>query len=743
MDTTLPHIPRNGLIARIARVAYRRRRDVVAAWIGLVVVLSVLSSSIGGELRNDFSLGGAESEEANELLDAGGLGNRGGYSGQIVFRAGEGVDGGVDAPHVRQAMETFFADVTAAVPEVGIVSPYGDGADAQIAPSGDVAFATVQFGDLDVDDATELAEEIVGVRSSFEPPDGVQVDLGGELFFERTEFSTEAFGFLMAMVILLLAFGSVLAMGLPIVTALIGIGCGVGIVMLVANVFDIPEYGPQAAMLVSIGVGIDYALLIVTRYRDELRAGHEPEAAVVRAMTTAGRSVLFAGLTVVVALLGLLLGGVSAIQALAIAMSIGVLMVMLASLTLVPALLGFAGRNIDRLSVHRRDRAAKDPRATVWYRWSRFVQRRPGPITVAASVVLIALALPLFWMRLGFSDAGNRPGTDTSRRAYDMVSAGFGPGYNGPLFVAADLPGDDAEDQAVLAELTSRLDADGGIARAVPPTTNDRGDVAFVQVFPTSSPQDEATFDTVHRLRDDIAPAAVEGTSAELLVGGRTAAAVDFGDVQTRQMPIFIGAVLVLSFLLLLAVFRSVLVAVKAVIMNTLSIGAAYGAVVAIFQWGWAADLLGVGEPGPIEAWAPMTLFAITFGLSIDYEVFLLSRIKEEHEMTGDTGTAVADGLAKTARLITAAAAIMVCVAGGFVFSAERAVQMFGLGLAVAIFVDAAIVRSLLVPAAMELLGERNWWLPRWLDRILPRIDVDGSTRVDAARVPAFAGRQE
>jgi RND superfamily putative drug exporter len=717
---------------RIARTCYRRRRSVVTLWIGLLVLLTVLGSSVGGELRNDFSLPGAESQDATDLLEAGGLGNRGGYAGQIVFRAADGVDD----PAVRSTMERFFADVTAEVPEVGILSPYSDAGRAQVAPNGSVAFAEVQFGDISLDDASALADQVVEVRSQAELPDALQVELGGELFFEEAAPSSEALGFVAAMIILLIAFGSVLAMGLPLVTALFGIGCGLGLVMLAAIGLDIPEFGPQGATLVAIGVGIDYALLIVTRFRDELQGGQEPEEAVVTAMATAGRSVFFAGSTVVVALAGLLLGGVPVIRSLAVAMCLAVLMVMLASLTLVPALLGFAGRNIDRLSVHRQSRRGpKDPRSTVWYRWSRVVQRRPGSIALIATVVLVLLALPVFGMHLGLSDAGNRPDTDTSRRSYDLLSESFGPGYNGPLFLAADLPGDPAEDEVVLERLGARLEADRGVAAVQPPITNETGDAGFVQVFPTGSPQDADTFDTVHRLRDEVVPSVVEGTSADVLVGGMPAWAVDFGDVQRSQMPIFIAAVLVLSFVLLLAVFRSVLVAVKAVIMNTLSIGAAYGAVVALFQWGWGADLLGLGEPGPVEAWAPMTLFAIVFGLSIDYEVFLLSRMKEEYDLTGDTSTAVADGLAKTARLITAAAAIMVCVAGGFVLSDERGVQIFGLGLAVAIFVDAAIVRTLLVPAAMELLGDRNWWLPRWLDRILPRLDVDGGT----VPVPASA----
>jgi RND superfamily putative drug exporter len=712
----------------IARLSYRRRRLVVVLWVGLVVALFALSSSLGGDLRNDLSIPGAESEEATELLEDGGLGGRGGYTGQIVFQAEQGVDD----PGVRSSLQELFAEITAAVPGVGVLSPYDDEGRSQVAPDGEVAFAELQFGDIPLDDATDLADEIVDVRSDSDVPAGVQVELGGELFFEEVEFSSEGIGFLAAMVILLIAFGSVLAMGLPLVTAVFGIAAGLAIVTLVANVIDVPDFGPQTVMLIAIGVGIDYALLIVTRFREELRAGREPEEGVVRAMATAGRSVVFAGTTVVIALLGLMLSSLTVFRSLAVTTSIGVLMVMAATLTLVPALLGFAGRSIDKLSVHRRGREAKDPRSTLWYRWSRLVQRRPVPVTVAAAAVLLALAAPVFGMRLGLSDAGNRPDSDTSRRAYDLVAESFGPGFNGPLFLAADLRGDAAENVAVLERLSAGLEADEGVALALPPTTNEAGEVGFVQLFPTTSPQDEDTDDTVGRLRDQVVPRAVEGTSTDILVGGAPAGVVDFGEVQSSQLPVFIAAVLLLTFLLLMAVFRSVPVALKAVVMNMLSIGAAYGAIVAVFQWGWGESVLGL-EPGPIDAWVPMALFAITFGLSIDYEVFLLSRIREEHDRTGDTTTAIADGLAKTARVITAAAAIMVSVAAGFVLSDERGVAAFGLGLAVAIFVDAAIVRTLLAPAAMELMGERNWWMPRWLARIVPHVDVDGSTVPEGA----------
>ena len=705
------------MLQRLARTCYRRRRLVALAWIGILIAATAVSSAFGGDLRNDFSLPGSESQAASDLLDEGGFVGAAGQRGQIVFAASSGIDD----PAVQRAMEEFFAAVRTEVDRVEVASPYGGG--GQIAQDGSVAFADVEFGDVPLDVAQDRAAEVAALRNITSFPESVQVELGGELFYEESEFSSEGVGLVAAVVILLVAFGSVLAMGLPILTALFGIGCGMAIVMLAAHVLDVPDFAPAAVAMVTIGVGIDYALFLVTRYREELAAGRGPEAAVVRAMDTAGRAVLFAGTTVVIALLGLLVVGLAATRSLAVAVSSGVLMVMLASLTLLPALLGFAGRHIDRFSIgwHRLDRGGQ---TSVWYRWSRVVQSRPIPIAAVGLSVLLVLTAPVVSMRLGFGDAGNRPDSDTARRAYDLISESFGPGYNGPVFLAAELTGD-LSDESVLERLDAALTNDPGVAHVAPPVLSVDRRVAVVQVFPTTSPQDEATSELVHRLRGDVLPQVVTGTDARVLVGGSVAAVTDASDLQSSRMPLFIGAVLIVSFLVLMAVFRSVAVALKAVLLNLLSIGAAYGVVVAVFQWGWGAGVLGLGEPGPVEAWAPMMLFAILFGLSMDYEVFLLSRVKEEYDRTGDNATAVADGLARTARLITAAAAIMICVFGGFVLSVDRALQLFGLGLATAILVDVTIVRLLLVPATMELLGDRNWWLPGWLDGLLPRLTVD------------------
>jgi RND superfamily putative drug exporter len=569
----------------------------------------------------------------------------------------------------------------------------------------------------------------------------VRVELGGDIFAAQTFNGQEGIGVLAAIIILLVAFGSVLAMGLPILTALFGLGCGIAVVELAANVIVMPNFTTQAAAMIGIGVGIDYSLFIITRFRQALHDGREPRDAVVLAMDTAGRAVLFAGITVVISLLGMLTVGLAIPRGVGIGAALAVLLVMLASLTLLPAILGFTGRNIDKFGLPHRKHAEGEVREAFWYRWSRVVQHRPWPAALAGLVVLLALALPVFSLRLGFSDAGNRPTSDTTRRAYDMLSEAFGPGFNGPLLVATATP-HGASDLATLRALGSDFRQTPGVVFVTPPIPNAAQTAAIMQVFPSTSPQDEATNRLVRHLRADVVPPAVQGTGLSPKIGGITTATVDFAHFTGRRLPVFMGAVLALSFLLLLVVFRSILVPIKAVVMNLLSIGAAYGVIVAVFQWGWAHNLVGVGREGPIDAWAPMMLFAVVFGLSMDYEVFLLSRIREEYDRNGDNGLAVADGLAATARVITAAAAIMVCVFASFVLGDDRSIKLFGLGLAVAVFVDATVVRMVLVPATMELLGDRNWWLPKWLQRVVPVVHVDAELDTVDVELAALTAEQ-
>jgi len=752
------------MLVRLARFSFRRRWIMVfAIWLPLLVALNALSGIIGSNFHTDFALPDSESKQVTDILTSGGQGERGGSAAQIVFTASQGTDD----PQVRAAMEALFTQI-ATIPGLSVISPYSpEGAQFNSATA-PISFAQIS---LDVHGQSEqlaLADKIKAMGAEVSVP-GLRVEYGGQLFATFAFPESELLGILAAVLILLLAFGSVLAMGLPIGTAIFGLATGIGIIGIASRGFSMPEFSPQMAAMIGLGVGIDYALFIVTRYRENLHAGMDPEEATVAAVDSSGRAVLFAGTTVMISLLGLFVVGLQFVRGLAVSGAIAVLVMMIAAVTLLPALIGFVGRRIDNTSraaavsvslfvvlallgiftgmpiglallgalglavvvmlvsllpfgrslrttmPHRRD---KPPEQRLWYRWSRFIQHRPWPALAVGGTVLLVLALPLFGIRLGFSDTGNLPEDTTARQAYDLISEGFGPGYTGPLVLVTDDPAATAE---TVAAVTAALRSTEGVAFATDAVEVTPG-VDLWQVFATSGPQDEATTELVNRLRSTVLPS----TPLDVKVGGFNAGSIDFADYLAGRLPILIGGVLVLSFLLLMAVFRSVLVPLKAVIMNLLSVGAAYGVVVAIFQWGWGKDLFGVGKPGPVEAWAPMMLFAIVFGLSMDYEVFLLSRMKEEFDRTGDNATAVADGLAVTARVITAAALIMVCVFAAFVLGEDRQLKLFGLGMAVAVFLDATIVRMVLVPATMELLGDRNWWLPKWIDRLLPHINVEG-----------------
>jgi RND superfamily putative drug exporter len=710
------------MLRRLATFTYRRRRWVLVLWIVGVIAMTVLAGRVGDDYSDSFQVTGTESSEAQDLLERA-FPERAGDSGQLVLRA----PGGIDDPAVRARTEATIAEL-ARVQDVGeIVSPYDPAGAQQVAPGGRIAFADIQFtvGAQDVTRAASAKmEEIARVGEEI---DGVTFEMGGRQVHNR-EFgaSSELIGLIAAVVILLIAFGSVLAMGLPILTAVLGIAGGIAIVGLLSNITVAPDVTVQLAAMIGLGVGIDYALFIVTRYRQGLDDGLDPERAVVLALDTAGRAVLFAGATVVISLCGLFLMGVDFIRGLGVGAASTVLVMMLASVTLVPALLGFTGRNIDRLSIPGLNRKETSTRESIWFRWSRVVQRWPWTAALVGFAILLVLAVPFLSLHLGFSDNGNNPTTDTSRRAYDALAEGFGPGFNGPLVVAARTPGGPES----LAELADALADVPGVAQVGPVVPNAQGDAAVIRVIPTTSPQSEETQDLIQRLRDDVVPSAIDGTGARVLIGGITAASDDVATTLAGRLPIFIGGVLALSFLLLLAVFRSILVPVKAVLMNLLSIGAAYGVVVAVFQWGWLSGPLGIDGTGPIEPFVPMFLFAIVFGLSMDYEVFLLSRIREEYDRSGDNGLAVADGLAATARVITAAAAIMIMVFASFVLGDFRIIKVFGLGLAVAIFIDATIVRILLVPATMELLGKANWWFPKWL-RWVPQLHVEADYHLE------------
>ncbi|HEV3134073.1 MAG TPA: MMPL family transporter [Acidimicrobiia bacterium] len=709
------------MLRRLAAWCYRRRRRVVVGWVIALVVISVLGQTVGGGLLKTFSLPGTESDRAFSVLKREFA--RKGDTGDLVFRV-KG-PGDVNSADVRNEIEPVFEKLRKEPHVVSVTSPYEPAGNRFIAQGGKIAYAEILFDVQANDVPLDLASNMRTIAKDANSP-RVQVELGGSMFTEQTQPASEAIGILAAVVILLIAFGSLLAMGMPIMTALFGIGIGLAFVNLLARVLDVPSFAPQVTALIGIGVGIDYALFISTRYREGLHEGRDPENAVVHAIDTSGRAVLFAGGTVVISLLGLFLIGVSFIRGLAVGASLAVLFVMAAAVTLLPAVLGFAGHTIDRFALPsaRRGRSVEN---SFWTRWSRTLQARPWPAAIGGLVILLVLAVPFFGLRLGVADAGNDPTSLTTRRAYDLLSQGFGPGFNGPLLVTSEVRSPADLDAA--ARLGATIARDPGVAQVSPPISSPNGRGVLLQVTSKGSPQDQSTTQLVHRLRDATIPTTTRGSTLDVHVGGQTAVGVDLADTVGQRLPYMFLAILLLSFVLLMLVFRSLLVPLKAVIMNLLSIGAAYGVIVAIFQWGWLKDVVGIGKEGPIEAWVPMMLFAIVFGLSMDYEVFLLSRIKEEYDRTHDNADAVAHGLAKTARLITAAAAVMIAVFGSFVLSDLRVLKLIGFGLAFAVFIDATVVRLVLVPATMELLGDSNWWFPKALEW-LPRVQVEGEPDV-------------
>ncbi len=758
------------MITRLARFCFRRRRLVLGAWILMLVVAGVLSGTLGTDYKTEFSPPSSESENGFNVVKKHfpAAGGGGAFSGQLLFRS----DTGVTDPAVKAKMEAFFAEV-AKLKGLTVTSPYSPQGAQQIANQGEfagkLAFANVDIDvDLSQQDLLAYTKKLQGLKPKL---DSGEVLLGGQVFAEFEPPETELIGLAFAVVILILAFGSVLAMGLPIGIALFGIFAGTGLLVIATQFLSVPDFTPFVGVMIGLGVGIDYALFIITRYREGLKLGHSYEEATVEAMDTAGRAVFFAGITVVISVLGMWVMGLKFIQGLAVGASATVLTVLAASLTLLPALLGFAGHRINvtrwrglvaavglallflggglsivalvflglfimvgsivlsffipKLRAEVPHRAEKPQRETIWYKWSRVVQHRPWTMALIGMVILLLLAAPVLSMRLGFSDDGNFPERTETRQAYDLIAKGFGAGYAAPFFVVAELP--NPSDLETVAALQRSIAAHPNVAFASDPIPSGPSpQAAMIQIVAKSAPQDVATDELVKQIRKESVPAAIEGTGVKAYVAGTTAANLDFSAFLGRRTPVFFGAVLGLSFLLLMMVFRSLLVPLKAVIMNLLSIGAAYGVMVAIFQWGWLKGLVGIGKGGPIEPFIPMMLFAIVFGLSMDYEVFLLSRMKEEFDRTGDNATAVADGLATTARVISAAAAIMVVVFGAFLLEDQRTIKMFGIGLSVAVLIDATIVRMLLVPATMELLGDKNWWLPGWLDKILPHLNIEG-----------------
>jgi RND superfamily putative drug exporter len=727
------HTPPRSLhgLGRLAAACFDHRRRVLSIWAVTLVAVIAVSQIVGGHLSNSFSQGNSASGQAQAFL-AKSFPAQAGDSAQVVVQTTTPVQTSANAHRIDQLVKAIspLAHVSS------VTSPLSTTADHQISPSHTIAYAQVQFDEQS--DALPAASinRVIATAQRFTAP-GFRVELGGDPISSVSDASpgsSEGIGIVAAIIIMLLAFGSVIAMGLPILTALLGVGIGFGLVDLLSRVLTVPTFGPELMAMIGLGVGIDYALFVVTRYRDGLHREMTPRDATIVALQTSGRAVAFAGGTVVISLLGLFLIDQSFMDGMALASIFAVVAVLLGTMTLLPAMFGFTGHKIDGLGLpglRRRTRTARASSAApqdvtngFWYRWSRAVQRRPLPFAVVAVVLVGVLAVPFFSMRLAFTDSGNDPSGSTTRQAFDLLARGFGPGFNGPLVVAVKLPGKQAV--PVVDALRDQIAHTPGVASVAPARIDPNSDAAVIIATPTTAPSAAATVALVQRLRNQVIPAVTAGHGVQVLVGGETAASVDSATHLSSRLPLVIGLVILLSFVLLAAVFRSIVIPIKAAIMNLLSIGAAYGVIVAVFQWGWGISAFGNSGKGPIDPWIPLMMFVITFGLSMDYEMFLLSSMQEEWVRTRDNATAVANGLAGTAKVITAAAAIMVCVFASFVINDPlRILDVFGLGLAVAILIDATVIRMVLVPAVMELLGNRTWWMPAWMQRLLPRLVIE------------------
>jgi RND superfamily putative drug exporter len=718
------------VFVRIARWCTTHRGLTFGAWVLALVLAWVLGSSLGTQKISNFRLPGTESQKAYDVL-AEHAPSRNGIVDQFVFVAREGtLREGAASAGMRTALERLKSDSDV----VAVSDPRRSGQLTKDGRTG-VALVTYKSGaeDFDVERFKRVEKAGFSVRGR-----ELQVEHGGpgaEVVRQAAGqgYSTEIFGLLAAAIVLMITFGSMIAAGVPLLNAILALGTTLGLVPVISQIVDTPDFAPQLAGLIGLGVGIDYALIVVTRYRAEHARGLSRDEALLLSIDTAGRTVFFAGLTVIIALLGLLLLGLSFMQGAALASALAVALVMSASLTLLPAMLSKLGNWIDRgrLGIpgrRRREQAPAQPAALsgespAWARWSETIQGHPWAAIAGALIVLLALAAPALHMRLGSSDAGVDPPGTTTRIAYDLIADGFGAGTNGQFLIVADLArkGDVASARRLARAVASDPDA----AVVAPPQLSPDGEVATILMFPRTGPQDEATTELLDRLRNDTIPAVERAGGAQVYVGGQTASQEDFTSVIADKLPLFVGTVVLLSALLLMAVFRSVFVPVKAALMNLLSISAALGVVTVVFQDGFLADALGIGT-GPVESFVPVMLFAIVFGLSMDYEVFLMSRMHEEWHRTGDASLAVRNGVATTGRVITAAAAIMIVVFASFGLLPDRVIKEFGLGLAVAVLIDAVVIRCLLVPAIMQLAGRAAWWLPSWLGWI-PRLALERS----------------
>ncbi|MCO5226719.1 MAG: MMPL family transporter [Thermomicrobiales bacterium] len=731
MSASTRHKPQ-GPLARWARFAANNPWKVISGWVVVIVVALLLSNTFGGEYAASFSLPGSESEKAVAILMEK-FPEAAGDSATIVVQAKDGL---ISDPAVQEQLTQIVTESSALPGVVGVITPEMN--PLQISEDGTIAYLMVQYGgsamELTPEDVAPLFELVDGANS-----DTLRVEVGGQVasMGEIPELgNNEIYGIIAAMVIMLLMFGSVIAMGLPIITAIAGVGISMITLPIFANWFTMSSDITTAFLsMMGLGVGIDYALFIVNRYRDNLLHGQEVEDAVAVAINTAGRSVAFAGTTVAIGLLGLAVIRIPFVTGIGIAGSVVVVISVLVAIFLMPAVLGLVGRSILKWRIPGLGNG-DGSRNSIWFSWGRFLQRKPGLIAIITVIFLAALATPIVDMHLGLSDAGNNPETMHTRRAYDLMAEGFGPGANGPLLVVVE--SESGFDQQAMMSAYMQLTQLDGVA-SVLPMPNEEGTAAILQIQPTTGPQDRETEELIHTLRDDFLPQMTEGTDIKAYVGGATAANIDLSEIMADRMVQFFGVVIGLSMIVLIVVFRSIFVPIKAAVTTLASVGATFGAMVAVFQWGWAQSLLGIDGTGPIESFMPMILFGVLFGLSMDYEVFLLSRVHEEHAHGVDAKAAMLDGVGYSGKVVAAAGAIMASVFLSFVLGDMRMIQMMGFGLGFAILVDAFVVRLVLVPTVMTLIGERGWWMPTWLGKILPNINIEGESDIDLEEIDVVA----
>ncbi len=738
----------NSLLERLGGFAARRHWIVIIGWLIILGGLLGARQAFGGEFVNNYTVSGSDSTAGlNVLSDT--FPQQGGSAGQVVFHARSGT---VTAQ--QAAVNKSVANVAGLPHVIKAVSPFASGNSGAVSKSGTIAYASVSWSvnpsSLDTAYLNRLNKAVAPARQA-----GLQVEYGGgagQIGQVTQDRKSEIIGLSCALVLLLFMFGSVIAAAIPLVSAIFSVGAGLSLLGVLASATTFPTSGPTIATLLGLGVAVDYGLFLVARHREQMDTGMDVVASAAHAEGTSGAAIVVAGSTVVVSILGLYVAGVAFVGALGLAAAIVVSIAMLAALTLVPAFMGAARGNVRSLAARLRARraglsgqeqAARTAAATreqhehsAFARWGRKVSERPWPWAVASVAVLVILSIPLFSITLGQPDNGTNPTSDSSRRAYDLLSEGFGVGINGPLAIVVSLPKQSSSDnKSLLSTMQSDVAKTAGVAAVTPAAINSAGTTAVFNAIPTTRPQAAATAELVNRLRDDVLPK----EHATSYVTGTTAGTVDFTERITSRILWLILAVVAIAFVLLTMAFRSVVIATKAAILNLLSIGAAYGVIVAIFEWGWGASLIGVHTTLPIPAYVPMLVFAIVFGLSMDYEVFLLSRVHEAWVVTHDAQRSVAIGIGGTARVITTAAAIMVVVFASFVLDPDPTVKMLAIGMAFAVLIDASLVRMVLVPSVMSLLGARAWWMPPWLEPLVPQLQLEGSTAAEAAAAAPVA----